>query len=801
MPEPTTARCTLSASASRSSGRPLRLANEGASAHRCLIVIRRTTALVLTACCGILFAAWLVGLIQLLAGRTSFGGGGQPIEYISFSTIGLVSGFGLYAGIRTLLARSATKPPAEEGVKPTDTGRPMRVVGWILVSFGLAGVEALVEARAQATSFDGLIFIVYGVVFCLGLGGSCLYAFRKRPTELAPSPAKRRWQWPAVAAMLAVTVGVAAWTLWFNPHASEEKGVSATGAHQPATRLQITLPGNVGSVGFPSVSPDGHWLAINVAFVPEEGLWIYDLRTAEWRKLPGTEGSWMPFWSPDSRFLAFGVGKPGREGQLKKIEIAGGSPQILCTSPQGVYGGSWSRDGVILFGSGNGPIYQVPAAGGIPAEVTYVDGRRGENEHSSPIFLPDGKHFLYFRRASPGASGIYAGSLDSKPGEQSQQPVLLNYGLGFQYAEGHLFFLSEVPSLFRVESILMAQPFDADSLQLRGQPAVVAEHVMTFSGDPSVSTSGSLAYLPYSERVYRPTWLDRSGKVIGAFGELHPDEDLKLSPDGSQAAVTPPQQSQNIWLLDTPRGFRMRLTSREAGGTFPVWSPDGSRMVFASGNEVDHLDTLYEKAASGGDESELLKGPGEKNPTSWSPDGRFLLYDSLEKGRRGLWVLPLDGPNGVPRKPVRLLASEVDEYEASFSPDGRWIAYTHYKWPRPEIYVRRFIASGNSQPTLGADTWQVSLDGGERPRWRSDGKEIVFRTPRHDALPMMVKVATNGADFQVVEIARALFTPPPNNGWDVTADGQRFLMLVAPAEQNRPTPVTVVLNWQAALKQ
>jgi Tol biopolymer transport system component len=597
--------------------------------------------------------------------------------------------------------------------------------------------------------------------------------------------------WPTITAAMAVMLAITACKP--REHSPE--------AHKASGRLQVPLPENVRSARFPSVSPDGHWLVVNVAFEPEEGLWIYDLRTAKWRKLPGTEDSRSPFWSPDSRFLGFATGKLGRESQLKKIEVGGGSPQTLFISPEWVYGGSWSREGVILFATANGPIHQVSAAGGIPIDVTYLNRRR-EFAHSGPAFLPDGKHFLYSRSSNQGASGIYVGSLDAKPEEQSQEPVLLNPSLDFQYADGHLFFMSEVPGLLREESILIAQPFDADDLQLRGQPAVVAEHVMTVSGDPSVSPSGSLAYFSNSIRVYQPTWFDRHGGVIGTFGEPRPDEGVAVSPDGIQATVqdasVPPTLSSEIWLLDTARGGRRRLTSREGGASFPVWSPDGTRLIFAAGKDFD---TLYEKAASGaGDEKVLLKSPGEKHPTSWSRDGRFLLYHiSAPKTGDDLWALPLEGPEGVPARPVRLLATEDGESEGSFSPDGHWVAYTHSKWPRSEVYVKPFIALSNSQPRLGAATWKVALDG-VRPVWSSDGKEIIFRTPHPDVSPRAVEVSANGTDFQVVGFRHGLFTPPPNNGWDVTADGQRFLTLVSPAGQNRHAPVTVVFNWQTALR-
>ena len=587
----------------------------------------------------------------------------------------------------------------------------------------------------------------------------------------------RKWLWAAIAVVAALAAAGAIWMLWPKPAAI-------------LARFQVTLPENVNFSEYVSVSPDGRKLVFN-ATGDQSGLWIHDLNTLEWRKLAGTEGATSPFWSPDSRFLAFAV-----RTELKKVEVAGGPVLTLCTINAIIGSGAWSKDGVILFGSrgGSGPLRRVSAAGGVATDVTAIDRARGENAHSFPSFLPDGKHFLYLRATGPARGAIYAGSLDAKAAEQSMDVVLAS-GYGAPFVDGNVFFMRE--------GTLMVQPFDTSKLQLRGDPVPVAEHVGTSgsSGIFSVSPTGVLAYRSGSSvaaGVLQPNWYDRQGKITPAFPQPGPGTGFKLSPDASRAAGRDAAQtvSGDISLLDFARGVRTRLTFRQSPGSFPVWTPDGAQIIFASGNG---LNTLYEKSASGaGDEKELLKKPGEiLLPSSVSHDGRFLLYytANTEKTGSDLWALPLEGDH----KPALLLGTSFNETDASFSPDGRWIAYRSNESGRGELYVRPFVASG---PSLGEGKWQVSRDGaaGLIPVWRTDGKELVFMGPNGSV--MSVEVNGSGTAFQM-ETPTQLFAVLGYTGWDATTDGKRFLMTVGPRQdqQNSQTPITVVLHWQADMKR
>jgi serine/threonine protein kinase len=595
----------------------------------------------------------------------------------------------------------------------------------------------------------------------------------------------KSWLWPAISAALAIALGVTTWMLWPKPAAPAR-----------SVRFQLKLPDNVNFSQFVSLSPDGHKVVFN-ATGDQGGLWIHDLETLEWQRLAGTEGSQSPFWSPDSRFLGFGI-----RNELKKIEVGGGPVQTLCSSKEPVGTGAWNRDGVIVFGTrfGSGPLHRVSSAGGVATDLTVVDSARGEVIHALPTFLPDGKHFLYLRMGLPGITGVYAGSLDAKPAEQSEQLILAS-GLGAPYVAGNLFFMRD--------GTLMAQPFDDVKLQLRGEPVPIAEHVATtgLTGTFSVSPSGILAYRAGAAPVarFQPTWFDRQGKVLGTVGERGPDLGFVLSPDGMSATVrdAAPTQRGDIWRLDFTRGVRTRLTFRQSAGSTAVWSPEGSRIIFASGT---NFDTLYEKASSGaGDEKELLKKPGQvEYPTSWSRDGRFLLYETELTPKTGtdMWVLPLEGD----RKPVLMLGTEFNEGAGTFSPDMRWISYVSVESGRAEIYVRPFLAgsngaSGPSGPSLGEGKWQVSKDGGSGPpRWRADGKELIFSALNGSM--MSVDVSANGSAFQP-GVPKQLFAAPEGHGgdWDVTSDGKRFLMGIAPMQKVVDEPITVVLNWQAALKK
>jgi Tol biopolymer transport system component len=584
--------------------------------------------------------------------------------------------------------------------------------------------------------------------------------------------------WRGLVALIAlIALGMAGWLFW-----AKTPG--------PISRFETVLPENVTTADSVSVSPDGRKLVFSGGV--KDGLWIRSFDALDWRLLPGTEGAVSPFWSPDGRYLAFSINK-----QVKKVNISGGPPEPLCTIPVDVNGGTWNSGGVIVFGTwggGNGgPIWKVSEAGGTASAVTQVDAARGEFYHTWPTFLPDGKHFIYFRSGPPEVQGIYAGSLDAKPGEQSRERILAS-SFPATYANGYLFFLRQ--------GTLLAQPFNARRLQLEDVPVPVADDVLTTwynTGVFSVSTGGALAYRASAVEGSQLSWIDRQGTTLSTLGPPGTDSAVSLSPDGKRAVVkdSPFDVPGDLWTLDLSTGSRTRLTFQKNVYSPGVWSPNGTRIAYSAGNLGD---TLYDRASSGGDEKELLKEPGLRHfPTDWSRDDRFLLYfvENAPKTGGDVWVLPLHGD----RKPVLLLGETYNEWAGVFSPDTNWVAYASLEagGKDVEVYVRPFrVSEKTGTPALGEGKWQVSKDGGNWPLWRHPG-EIDFNTTPFRADIFAAAVKTTGSVFQSA-LPQQLFAIPAYYNSDVTPDGQRFLF---PALHLRRSTfaINVVLNWPTLVKR
>jgi eukaryotic-like serine/threonine-protein kinase len=526
------------------------------------------------------------------------------------------------------------------------------------------------------------------------------------------------------------------------------------------------------------VSPDGRKLAFTADFNGKPMLWVRSLDSLEAKPLVGTDTATNPFWSSDSRSIAFTVAVAAK---LKAIDIAGGPARDIADSIVGC-GGAWNSDGVIIFCPRPlGPLYEVAASGSAPKQVTSLNAVRAEASHAFPQFLPDGNHFLYLAMSvAPGESAICIGSLSSPTSK-----VLLNSDTNAAFAP----VLRGRPGslLFVYGGALMAQPINLHSLELSGERAVVVPEIRYRPWQRalfSVSGNGVLVYQEGTAENQQLTWLDRRGNLHATLGPRNDYIGFRLSPDGKQLAVgrndDPATPFPVIWMMDISHADAMsRFTDSGTAEAYfcPVWSPDGSRVLFSQGD--DRRMRLVRSPVNSRSSEVVLDTEGPKFPADWSSDGRYVAYSSQWPDYLTLhtWVVPLSA-TGQQSKPLPFLQHPYEEFAARFSPAGkgetpRWIAYTSGETGRLEVYVRDFPA--------GTRKWQISTDGGLLPQWRGDGRELFFLTS--DGLLMAVDVRP-ALDFTFSE-PKALFQTDirpnvpgldyVNNQYSVTPDGQRFL--------------------------
>jgi Tol biopolymer transport system component/predicted Ser/Thr protein kinase len=570
-------------------------------------------------------------------------------------------------------------------------------------------------------------------------------------------------------------------------------------------RFNVALPEgtNFTITGISALSPDGRKLAFSASGadgVPR--LWIQSLNSLVAQPLPGSETAAVLialFWSPDSRYLVF-----EGDGKLKKIDLSGGPALALCDAPSRIGGASWGRDGVILF-SLAGRLMRVSASGGTASAVT-ASLPRGEGV-AYPWFLPDGRHFLYYRWSPKSEiAGMYAGSVDTKPEEQSTQRLMPlehqpMYVSSPDSGQGNIVFLRQ--------DTLLAQPFNAGKLQLAGEPLPIAERVGS-NGDfgfYSASESGALAYRTgsTSSLELQLSWFDRQGKSTVTPVEPSHSSTVKVSPDGRRAAIIRIDgNNSDIWILDLSTGASNRFTFDPAPDANPLWSPDGSQIAWQSTR--GGFWGIYRKASNGSGNDELVyKSPASGALTDWSRDGRFIIFHSPGKETKmDIYALPMGPGSSEDRKPIPIVQTPAIELGGYLSPDDRWIAYLSDESGKQELYVQAFSPGTKPGAIPVTGKWMVSKGSLGMARWRADGKELVFIGS--DGGVMSVDVAADPV-FRASP-PKLLFTLPrsllalsttPGALSDATRDLQRFLISV-PAQSNARQEFTMVLNWQAALK-
>ena len=594
----------------------------------------------------------------------------------------------------------------------------------------------------------------------------------------AVAPPARFRKRELVAWLLVSALGASSIALLFRPTAGTSSDRDRTVRFTIAPPKDVNFTSSIGSSPF-AVSPDGRYLAfVGVSSGKARSLWLQSFDSVVARPMAGTEGALAPFWSPDSRDVGFFA-----RNQLKRVSISSGEVTVVCETRRGDSGGgggTWNRDGVILFAPTlDSGLFRVPAAGGTPSPVTLLDPARQESAHVGPLFLPDGRHYLFFNVAGGDTAGHYVASLDSP--ERKRVAIEQMAMLGFSTPD-LLFFVRD--------RTLTAQRFDLNRLEVTGEPIRVAEGVdqLGLSATFAVSLGGTLVYWTGDRTITQLTWFQRDGTEAGTVGAPGPYMNLAISADGRQVAVDRFDLRPAIWLLDPARGTESRATSGAPYESTPVWSPGGKSFVFAAARDTPP--NLYIKEiGTTGEEARVFRTMLQSFPQSWSPDGRLIAYVTIDPktSSSDIWLVPATGD----RKPIPFLQTPDDEGFARISPDGRWLAYSAIESGTSGVYVTRFPEA--------VGKWPVSARGGRFPVWRRDGRELFYRAA--DGTLMAVPIGPGdefapGAPIALFRPRAAVSGLGLGTFYDVAPDG-RFLVNVF-VERTSP-PATVVMNWRAGV--
>ena len=596
-----------------------------------------------------------------------------------------------------------------------------------------------------------------------------LTAPRSDADQPALRPHRPRLPWIVATLSVALMLAVVAWSL-------QRQSVDLA-----AMRLEIVPPAGFSPESL-ALSPDGKLLAFVAPVNGIPSLWVRRLDQDSAQPVPGTDEASFPFWNPDGRNIGFFAGST-----LKRVDLSGGFAHVLADVTVG-RGGTWSSDGVIVFAPAVGSgLMRITATGGVPVPATTLfDGQRG---HRWPQFLPDGQHFLFFSTGDGDRGGVFLGSLDGTT------PVrLIDADGAAWYASGHL--------IFESGRALKAAPFDVNGKRLTGDSVPILQTMAQLPGRRAVSFSstGLLVFAQGSSGQRRLAWVDRAGNIVGTVGQ--PDDsglaNPELSSDGQQVAVTrQPESPPNVWLIDVARGVPTRLTFGPGNHTAPYWSPDGKRVLFRF--QLGGAQNLFVKAVDGLSEAQaLFESPIGKTPSGWSPDGRFVLY--VVRGD-DLMAFDIESKRSFP-----VAQTSANEGWGEFSPDGRFVAYQSNESGRFEVYVRTFPGAEGK--------WLASVAGGTQPRWRRDGQELFYMAADGRLMAVLLTAGRTGHTLKVgnaVPLFRPNLVTAASAGLLTIAAGQkpqyavapdgRFLMIVPVAGPELPTVISLVINWPATLQR
>jgi eukaryotic-like serine/threonine-protein kinase len=542
----------------------------------------------------------------------------------------------------------------------------------------------------------------------------------------------------------------------------------------PPDKNTLNLTGD--TAGPPVLSPDGKSIAFTASTEGASGIWIRQVNSIEAHPLVGGENAIFPFWSPDSRSLGFFA-----EGKLKTIDIESGSPQVIADAPFG-RGGAWGADGVILYSPNTQtPLLRVNANGGTPAQVTKLDADR-HTSHRWPVFLPDGRHYLYFAihhdAAKAANNMIYYASVDGR----ENRPLFHSQSNAI-YADGYL--------LFARNDQLLAQPFDYSNGKLTQEPQIIAKGVVndaaTWHMDASAADTGVLIFANGGSGDWQLVSMDRGTKQISTIADkLANVQTARVSPQGDRVALDIDNGTPDIWVFDLLRGVRTRLTFGPIQNNFPVWSPDGKWIVYTS-DRNGHSNLCRKPSDGSGAEEILLTDVQIITPSDWTRDGKYIIYDRGPGGVQEIWALPLEGD----RKPF-LIVSRVNSGSghARLSPDGHWLAYMSNESGSLQVYV---IAFGGGQ-----GKWQVSTTSGGMPEWSADGKQLYFMDVTYNLYAAPVKEVAGALQFGNAQTLIEHWSAP-QVFYDIFPDGKKILL--DRVSQRVSQSVTVVTNFTAGLKK
>jgi len=550
-------------------------------------------------------------------------------------------------------------------------------------------------------------------------------------------------------------------------------------------RFKVTTRTDISQVSWPCLSPNGQYLAYKAFDAEGKGMiWIRPLNSLDSYPLPGTEGAMRPFWSPDSKYIAFTVGRK----QLKKISVAGGPAQLICETDNGS-DGTWGSAGYIIYDASAGDsLFMVPASGGTPAPLLGINRDVGEVTHSWPWFLPDGKHYLYLAEMADKAKAggnylLRVGNIETREAQ-----TLFPIDARVQYCDpGYLVY-------FR-NGILLAQKFDLDKLEALGEAIPLTDQVGVGEADRAefgLSNQGTLAYQTSSSvSLCKLVWVDRAGKELGQVGDPGSFADISLSPDESKLAIDIYDGNQSdIWVYDLKRDVKTRITFDDGDDITPLWAADGNYVYYSSNDRADAMWRIYRKSSNGLGMASLIYGNDSLHAAvlTRSPDGRWLYGPRV----RNNWnVVKYDTQDSTFAEVI--VGTPYVERGAALSPDGRYLAYYSNESGQYEVYV---LELGE-----GGERWQISSGGGRYPRWSAAGDELYYVTSSWDFIA--VPITTDGT--LTVGQPETLFNKRLNReGYGVsrytpTKDPNKFLVST-PLSATGGGEFTVVVNWQKELE-